>query len=81
MLRFGAAIRQRRQLLGLSQEGLAGQVGFNRTYVTDIEQGNRNVALTGIARIAAALKFTLPQFWREVEHAAPAVRRTRRGRS
>lgn len=78
MVRFGTAIRQRRQLLGLSQEALAGRVGFHRTYLTDVELGNRNVALTGIARIAATLKFTLPQFWREVEHVTLPIQRPRR---
>lgn len=54
-VRFGQAVRQRRQHLGISQEELAVLAGVHRTYVGDIERGKRNVALVNIERLAVAL--------------------------
>ena len=51
----GSAIRQRRRLLGLSQEGLAASAGVHRTYVGSVERGERNISLINLARIASAL--------------------------
>ena len=54
--RFGAAVRQLREELGLSQEAFAALVGIHRTYIGGIERGERNPTLTMIVRIAEALK-------------------------
>jgi len=53
--RFGDAVRRRRRELGLSQEGLAERAHLHRTYLSDVERGNRNPSLESITRIAAAL--------------------------
>lgn len=53
--RFGDAIRERRRELGLSQEKLADRAQLHRTYVADVERGNRNPSLESITRIAGAL--------------------------
>ncbi|MDX8054813.1 helix-turn-helix transcriptional regulator [Lentzea sp. BCCO 10_0798] len=52
---FGARVRQSREVLGLSQEGLADASGLHRTYIGSIERGERNVSLVNILRIADAL--------------------------
>lgn len=52
---LGAAIRHRRYELGLSQEELAWRAGLNRTYVTDVERGARNLSLATIEKLADAL--------------------------
>lgn len=52
---FAVSVRSRRQELGLSREELAHRSGLHRTYISDIERGSRNVALTNIARLAEAL--------------------------
>ncbi len=54
-IRFGQAVRKRRQELGISQEDLAALAGMHRTYLGDIERGKRNVALVNVERLAAAL--------------------------
>ena len=41
--------------LGVSQEKLAELADLHRTYVADIERGNRNVGLVNIVRLADAL--------------------------
>ncbi len=52
---FGQAVQELRQRLDVSQEELAARAGIHRTYLGDIERGNRNPALINVCRIAAAL--------------------------
>lgn len=56
---FGAAVRLRRDHLGISQEELAGRAGLHRTYISDVERGARNVSLESIHRLATALEVPL----------------------
>ncbi len=56
---FGAAIRNYRDKLGISQEELAARAGLHRTYISDVERGARNVSLESIHRLAEALEVTL----------------------
>jgi transcriptional regulator with XRE-family HTH domain len=49
------SVRTLRAQRGLSQEALAFEAGINRTYVSDIERGTRNVSLDNISRLAKAL--------------------------
>jgi transcriptional regulator with XRE-family HTH domain len=55
---IGKAIRQRRDEFGISQEELADRSGINRTYIGDVERGERNVALVNIVVFAQALDLT-----------------------
>jgi DNA-binding XRE family transcriptional regulator len=52
---FGDALRELRTERGISQEGLALQAGLNRGYYSGVERGRRNVSLTNIAKLSAAL--------------------------
>ncbi len=56
---FGSAVRRLRKESRLSQEGLAEKAGLHRTYLGDIERGERNVSLINIERIARALGVSL----------------------
>ncbi len=59
MLReFGKRVRERRKALGLSQEELADEAGFDRTYISMIERGKRNLSLLNVCRFAAVLRTT-----------------------
>ena len=40
---------------GLSQEGFADRCGLDRTYMSGIERGRRNVSLRNIERVADGL--------------------------
>ena len=64
---FGAAVRTRRVALGVSQEELADRAGLHRTYVGDVERGIRNISLTNITRLAAALGCKASDLLREAE--------------
>ena len=65
-VRFGKALRQRRNKLGVSQEAFADMCELDRTYIGGIERGERNVALVNIEKIAKALQIPIAQLFREV---------------
>jgi transcriptional regulator with XRE-family HTH domain len=52
---FGRRVRALRTDRGISQEDLAHRAGVHRTYVSDLERGNRNVGLDNIHALAEAL--------------------------
>jgi transcriptional regulator with XRE-family HTH domain len=59
--RFGQRVRERRTALGLSQESFADKCKLDRTYISGIERGKRNVALRNIEAIAKALGITIAE--------------------
>jgi transcriptional regulator with XRE-family HTH domain len=63
---FGARLRHLRQERGWSQEALALAAGINRTYLGDVERGERNVALDNIGKLAAAFGISLSELLSEV---------------
>jgi len=67
LLRFGETLRERRLALGLSQEEFADRCGLDRTYISGIERGRRNVGLRNLHLIATALDLTVSQFLEGVE--------------
>jgi transcriptional regulator with XRE-family HTH domain len=58
-IRFGKRVRQRRLAKELSQEAFAAAANLDRTYVSGIERGKRNVSLRNIAIIAKALGISI----------------------
>jgi transcriptional regulator with XRE-family HTH domain len=52
---LGQNLKQRRKSLKLTQEAFAQRCGLHRTYVGAIERGERNITLSTLASIAAAL--------------------------
>lgn len=65
--RFGDAVRHRREELGLNQEELAHRAGIHRTYLSDVERGQRNIALVNIEHLAKALELKLSDLFAAVE--------------
>lgn len=57
--KLGQKIRQRRIELGLTQEELATNSGLNRSYISEVESGKRNISLNNIEKIAHALKIPI----------------------
>ncbi len=49
-------VRLLRAHRGFSQEALAFESGINRTYVSDVERGIRNISLDNVSRLAQALR-------------------------
>ncbi len=57
--RFGELVRRLRQEKGYSQEEFAFRVGLHRTYMGDIERGEKNVTLVTADKLAKGLGLTL----------------------
>lgn len=55
-LEFGGRVRERRHELALSQEDLAERADLHRTYVSQVERGERNLSLINVLRLADALE-------------------------
>lgn len=56
LLQFGLRVKALRTALGISQEQLGLIAELDRTYISGIERGIRNVSLLNIHRIARALQ-------------------------
>ena len=56
LVRLGAAIRERRIALDLSQEAFADHAEIDRSHIGRIERGERNVTFLNILRIAKAVQ-------------------------
>jgi transcriptional regulator with XRE-family HTH domain len=65
-VRFGKALRQRRNKLGVSQEAFADMCELDRTYIGGIERGERNVALVNIEKLAKTLRVSISELFRGV---------------
>jgi transcriptional regulator with XRE-family HTH domain len=64
--KFGKRIRTLRKERGLSQEDLAELSGLDRTYISGIERGIRNVALRNIEALAQALGVSLADLFEDI---------------
>ncbi len=60
---IGKRIKQLRNNLGLSQEELADIVNLDRTYITSVERGKRNISIVNVNKIAKALNVNLSEFF------------------
>jgi transcriptional regulator with XRE-family HTH domain len=62
-LKVGQRIKQLRKTLDISQEALALKAEVDRTYVTDVENGRRNVSLEILERLIKALGISVTDFF------------------
>lgn len=66
-LKIGQRIKVLRKEIALSQEGLAYKAEVDRTYVTDVENGRRNVSVEILERLIAALDISFSEFFNAKE--------------
>lgn len=52
---FGLVLKELRQASGLSQEELAFKAGLHRTYISQLERGEKSPSLKTLQRLAKAL--------------------------
>ena len=62
-LSVGKRVKELRNKLKISQEELADLAGLDRTYVTSVECGKRNISIVNIEKLAKALKVSLAEFF------------------
>ena len=60
--KIGDRVRQARLGRGLSQEELAHRAGLDRSYMSGIERGVRNITVLKLQAVARALKVELDPF-------------------
>jgi transcriptional regulator with XRE-family HTH domain len=65
--KLGRSLKKHREAASLSQEKLAEVAEIDRTYVSDIERGNRNPGIKNIARLAKALGIKTSQLCEGVD--------------
>ena len=59
----GLRIRELRNNIGISQEALANKAEVDRTYVTDVENGRRNISIELLFKITSALEISIKDFF------------------
>lgn len=64
---FGMAVKLRRVELGMSQERLAGEGQFARSFVAEMERGQKAASVTSICRLAAILNCKPSDLWLTAE--------------
>ncbi len=66
-LKIGLRIKELREAESMSQKDLAYTADLDRSYIASIENGQRNVSIVNIEKIASALNVTLKEFFNDAE--------------
>lgn len=66
-LKIGQRIKELRETAKMSQKDLAYTADLDRSYIASIENGQRNVSIVNIEKIAVALNVTLKEFFNDAE--------------
>jgi transcriptional regulator with XRE-family HTH domain len=67
LVAFGRNVRKRREAKDLTQETLAEAAGLDRSYISDVERGGRNLSLHSMHRIASALATTVSEITKGIQ--------------
>ena len=59
----GKRIKELRLAKNMSQEDFAFKCGLDRTYITSLERGKRNISLINLEKIAKAFDMSLSEFF------------------
>jgi len=60
---IGLRIKELRTKLGISQQELSYRCELDRTYITSVENGKRNISIVNLEKIAHALNLTIKEFF------------------
>lgn len=64
--KFGDKVKLKRAELKLSQEELAFKCGFDRTYISLVERGLRNISLSNLSILAEGLNTTISSLTKDL---------------
>ena len=59
----GKRVKELRNKLSMSQEELADIAQLDRTYITSVEHGKRNISIVNVEKLANALQVSLAEFF------------------
>jgi len=62
-IKFGQKVKELRLEKGLSQEAFADLADLDRTYISSIEKGERNVSIIVIEKVATALNIEITKLF------------------
>lgn len=65
LIELGLKVKECRKRLKLSQEKLALDCGFDRTYISLIERGLRNISFLNLLRLSKCLETTVSELTKE----------------
>lgn len=74
---LGIAIKALRAEKGVSQEKLALSTGIDRRYMSDIENGRRNVSLEIIEKLAVFFEMKVSEFIQKIEQREVLTKKSR----
>lgn len=66
-LKIGQRIREIREAAKMSQKDLSFAADLDRSYVASVENGQRNISIVNIEKIAIALGITLKEFFNDAK--------------
>lgn len=66
-LKIGKRIKELREKAEMSQKDLAYTADLDRSYIASIENGQRNVSIVNIEKIAVALGVTLKELFNDAQ--------------
>jgi len=64
--KFGEKVKLKRAELKLTQEGLAFKCRFDRTYISLVERGLRNISFSNLSILAEGLNTTISSLTKEL---------------
>ena len=76
-IKIGQRIKELREAATMSQKDLSYAADLDRSYIASVENGQRNISIVNIEKIATALGVTLKEFFNNVEF-DNAAKRTKR---
>ena len=65
-VKVGQRIKELRAQLGISQEALANKAELDRTYITDVENGRRNISIENLEKLILSLDTSISSFFASV---------------
>lgn len=64
--KLGLSVKEKRTRLEITQEELANICGFDRTYISLVERGKRNISFTNLAVLASGLQTTVSELTKDL---------------
>jgi transcriptional regulator with XRE-family HTH domain len=66
-LKIGKRIKEIREAINMSQKDLSFNADLDRSYIASVENGQRNISIVNIEKIAFALGVTLKEFFNDAK--------------